>query len=988
MSKLIQSILLLFITLSIFSCTQKSKKITSYVNPFIGTGGHGHTYPGATLPFGMVQLSPDTRINDWDGCSGYHYSDSTILGFSHTHLSGTGVGDYGDIRLMPTTGILQTNPGNSSRTEAGYRSFFSHDTEIAYPGFYKVYLEDYKIAVELTTTERAGFHKYRFPKSDSAHIIIDLTESVITEKILDLEINIENDSTISGKRQSQGWAANQHIYFVAQFSKPFQSFGITKSGELIPKLKAAKALDLKAWVDFTTEKNEEILVKVGISAVSIEGARKNLEAEIPHWNFEKIKQKAKEKWEKELSKIQVEGQNEADKYIFYTALYHSLLAPNIYSDMDGSYRGHDQQIHQANHPVYTVFSLWDTFRTEHPLLSIIDQKRTNDMIKSMLLMYEQGGLLPVWELAANETNCMIGYHSVPVIADAILKDIGDFDQQLAFEAMLKSAQMDLFGLINYKNVGYVKADEESESVSRTLEYAYDDWCIAQIAKHLNDSINETYFTKRAQNYQNVFDPSTGFMRARINGGWQQPFSPTEVNFHFTEANSWQYSLFVPQDINRLVDFLGGDTAFDKKLDELFSTNEELSGRHQSDITGLIGQYAHGNEPSHHMAYLYNYIGKPSKTQEVVNQIKTELYSNQPNGLSGNEDCGQMSAWYVMSALGFYPVTPASNTYIIGTPTFEKATIQLENGKQFIISAKKASKTNYFIQNAQLNGENYPKSYFSHSEIMDGGELSFAMSNNPNSEWGASTEQRPTQWISENRICPTPYITAETLTFREKMTIEMGNLLSDADIFYTLDGSIPTKESIKYSGTFEIKKSSRFKAIAHHPNFSFSQIIEATFYKVEGSTSITLTNSYSPLYSAGGDLALIDRVRGNENFKTGTWQGFYGVDLEAILDLGKTQTIRQLELGCIQDAYSWIFMPKEVRFYTSLDASDWSLVGIIPNTVDEKQYGGIIKKFIVNSVPSRKARYVKVVAKSRGLCPDWHVGSGNKSWIFADEIVVK
>jgi predicted alpha-1,2-mannosidase len=988
MSKLIRSLLLLFITLSLSSCSQKSKEITSYVNPFIGTGGHGHTYPGATLPFGMVQLSPDTRINDWDGCSGYHYSDSTILGFSHTHLSGTGVGDYGDIRLMPTTGILQTNPGNSSRTEAGYRSSFSHQSETANPGFYKVYLEDYKIAVELTTTERAGFHKYRFPKSDSAHIIIDLTESVVTETILDLEINIENDSTISGKRQSQGWAANQHIYFVAQFSKPFQSFGITKSGELIPKLKAATALDLKAWVDFTTEENEEILVKVGISAVSIEGARKNLEAEISHWNFEKTKQEAKEKWEKELSKIQVEGQNETDKYIFYTALYHSLLAPNIYSDVDGSYRGHDHQIHQANHPVYTVFSLWDTFRAEHPLLTIIDQKRTNNMIKSMLLMYEQGGLLPVWELAANETNCMIGYHAVPVIADAILKDIGDFDQQLAFEAMLKSAEMDLFGLRNYRDVGYVKADEESESVSRTLEYAYDDWCIAQIAKHLNDTIQETYFTERAQNYQNVFDPSVGFMRARINGGWQQPFSPTEVNFHFTEANSWQYSLFVPQDLNRLINFLGGDDAFDKKLDELFSTNAELSGRHQSDITGLIGQYAHGNEPSHHMAYLYNYIGKPYKTQKIVNQIKTELYSNQPNGLSGNEDCGQMSAWYVMSALGFYPVTPASNTYIIGTPTFEKATIQLENGKQFIISAKKASKTNYFIQNAQLNGENYPKSYFSHSKIMDGGKLSFAMSNNSNSEWGESTEQRPAQWISENRICPTPHITAKALTFREKMTIEMGNLLSEAEIFYTLDGSIPTKESIKYSGSFEIKKSSRFKVIAFHPNYGFSQVIEATYYKVEGSTSITLTNPYSPLYVAGGDLALIDRVRGNENFKTGTWQGFYGVDLEATLDLGKTKTIKQLELGCIQDVYSWIFMPEEVRFYTSQNGLDWNLVGIVPNNVDEKQYGGIIKKFKVNSIPSRKARYVKVLAKSRGLCPDWHVGAGNKSWIFADEIVVK
>ena len=988
MSKLFRPLPFILLIISLLSCAKKIDKLTDYVDPFIGTGGHGHTYPGATLPFGMVQLSPDTRINDWDGCSGYHYSDSTILGFSHTHLSGTGVGDYGDIRFMPTVGKLKTNPGNSSRTIDGYRSAFSKNNEFASPGFYKVHLDDYNINVELTVTERTGFHRYIFPKSDSAHIIIDLTESVVSEKNLDLEFTIENDSTISGKRQSSGWAANQHIYFVAKFSKPFQTYGIAKSGDLNKGLKTAKGLDLKAWVDFQTKENEEILVKVGISAVNIEGARKNLKTEIPNWNFEKIKLSAEEKWEKELNKIKVEGSNESDKRIFYTALYHSLLAPNVFSDVDGNYRGHDQEIHHANHPVYTVFSLWDTFRTEHPLLSIIDQKRTNDMIKSMLLMYEQGGLLPVWELAANETNCMIGYHSVPVIADAILKNIGDFDRNLAFAAMQKSAKMNLFGLKNYMEFGYVKADEESESVSRTLEYAYDDWCIAQIAMHLNDSISETYFTKRAQNYQNVFDHSIGFMRARINGGWQQPFSPTEVNFHFTEANSWQYSLFVPQDINRLIDFLGGDKGFDKKLDELFSTNEELSGRHQSDITGLIGQYAHGNEPSHHMAYLYNFIGQPSKTQDIVHRIKTELYSKKPDGLSGNEDCGQMSAWYVMSALGFYPVTPASNTYVFGTPSFEKATIFLENGNEFIISASGISKENYFIQHAKLDGKDYKKSYISHSDLMQGGELNFSMGSKAKLEWGNSEEHRPKQIIDKNRICPTPSIIAESLTFRDSMKIEMSNLLSKSEIYFTLDGSKPSNKSNKYTNPFLIDKSSNFKAIAFHPEFGFSQIIEASFYKIDGNTTISLANSYSPLYAAGGDLALIDQVRGNENFKTGTWQGFYGVDLDAILDLGEIKTIKYLELSCIQDAYSWIFMPEKVSFYTSINGSDWNLAGIVPNEVDEKKYGGIIKNFNINIIPFQNARYIKVVAKNRGNCPDWHVGAGNKSWIFADEIVVK
>ena len=988
MSTSLKSIVFFLSVLSFFSCSNKNEEFTSYVNPFIGTGGHGHTYPGATLPFGMIQLSPDTRINDWDGCSGYHFSDSTILGFSHTHLSGTGVGDYGDIRLMPTTGELQTNPGNSSRTETGYRSAFSHKTEKASPGYYKVHLDDYNVEVELTATERAGFHKYVFPKSDSAHIILDLTESVVSEKIIDLEVTIENDSTITGKRQSKGWAANQSVYFVAKFSKPFNSFGISESGELKHGLANAKSLNLKAWVDYQTEENEEILVKVGISAVSIEGARKNLGAEVPDWNFKKTKEAAAAKWETELEKIKIEGSNETDKIIFYTALYHSLLAPNVFSDIDGNYRGHDQQIHQANHPVYTIFSLWDTFRAEHPLLSIIDQKRTNDMIKSMLLMYEQGGLLPVWELAANETNCMIGYHSVPVIADAILKNIGDFDQKLALEAMIKSAKMDQFGLRNYMDNGYVKADEESESVSRTLEYAYDDWCISQIAKHLNDSVNEIYFAKRAQNYQNVFDPATGFMRARINGGWQQPFSPTEVNFHFTEANSWQYSLFVPQDINRLIEFLGGNAAFDKKLDELFSTNEELSGRQQSDITGLIGQYAHGNEPSHHMAYLYNFVGKPYKTQEIVHQIKTELYSNNPYGLSGNEDCGQMSAWYVLSALSFYPVTPVSNTYVIGTPTFEKASIQLENGKEFIISAKGASNDKYYIQNALLNGKTHPKSYFSHSDLMKGGELSFVMGSKADETWGETIENRPYQKMEGKRICPTPSISADALTFRDEMMIEMDNLLEDAEIYYTLDESIPTKGSIKYNSPFKIEKSSHFKAIAFHPVFGYSQMVEASFFKVEGSTSISLTNNYSQLYAAGGNLALIDQVRGNNNFKTGTWQGYYGVDLEAVLDLGESKSIKYVEIGCIQDTYSWIFMPEKVSFFTSIDRIKWELAGIIPNTVDEKYNGGIVKKFNMNVVPKRNARFVKVIAKNRGNCPDWHVGAGNKSWIFADEIVVR
>jgi predicted alpha-1,2-mannosidase len=988
MSKSIRFVLFIVLIFQFSSCNKPAKNLTDFVNPFIGTGGHGHTFPGATLPFGMVQLSPDTRTNNWDACSGYHYSDSIILGFSHTHLSGTGVGDYGDIRFMPTTGKLFSNPGKANNTHAGYCSSFSHQNEKATPGYYQVFLDDYGISVELSATNHVGFHRYTFPKSDSSHILIDLSESIVSEKIRDLEIHFENDSTLSGKRQSQGWASDQHIYFVAQFSRAFQHFGIIKNGQKFPGLKDAKALDLKAWVDYSTREKEKIIVKVGISAVSIEGARKNLEFEASTWNFDKIINQAKLRWEKSLDKIQVESPNKKNLEIFYTALYHSMLAPNLFSDADGKYRGHDQKIHQASHPVYTVFSLWDTFRAEHPLLTIIDQKRSNDMIKSMLLIYQQSGLLPVWELAGNETNCMIGYHAVPVIADAMRKHIGDFDKNLALEAMKKSANLDQFGLRNYKSLGYVKADEESESVSRTLEYAYDDWCIAQTCDLLHDSSNGDYFRQRAQNYQNVLDPSTGFMRARINGGWQKPFSPSEVNFHFTEANSWQYSFFVPQDINRLIEFLGGDKPFENRLDELFTTQENLSGRQQSDISGLIGQYAHGNEPSHHMAYLYNYIGKAFKTQKIVHQIKTELYTNQPDGLSGNEDCGQMSAWYVMSALGFYEVCPASNTYVIGTPSFKNANIQLENGKHFIIRAHQLSDKHYFIQDAKWNGKNYAKSFFTHSEMMQGGELSLKMQSKPNRNWAEKENARPKSLITKNRICPDPYIDASALTFRDSLKIEMGDILKEAKIYYSVDGSTPDSESKLYSKPFYIHRSNQFKAIAIHPKFGKSKIVKANYHHISSKTKLKLKYPYSKQYPAAGELALIDQIRGNNNFKTGTWQGFYGVDVEAQLDLGGVKSISKMTLGCIQDIYSWIFMPAKVSFYSSLNGKEWTLAGVVPNRIDEHREGGVIENFSLKIIPYLQARYIKVIAKNRGNCPDWHVGAGNKSWIFADEIIIE
>jgi hypothetical protein len=662
------------------------------------------------------------------------------------------------------------------------------------------------------------------------------------------------------------------------------------------------------------------------------------------------------------------------------------LAPNTWSDLDGQYRGHDLKAHQAEHDIYTVFSLWDTFRAEHPLLTFTHPDKVNEMIKSMLLMYEKDGLLPVWELAACETDCMIGYHSIPVIYDAFAKGIGDFDPNEALSAMVTSARADIFGIDLYKKYGYVKADHEGESVSKTLEYAYDDWCIAMMAKDLGKPDIYEEFIKRAQNYKNLFDSSTGFMRAKINGEWQKPFSPSEVNFHFTEANSWQYSMFVPQDVNGLIALHGGDEAFEAKLDELFETDMKLSGRHQSDITGLIGQYAHGNEPSHHMAYLYNYVGKPWKAQKVLTQIMNELYHDQPDGLSGNEDCGQMSAWYVLSSLGFYPVTPGSNSYIIGTPVFNMAELKLPNGKILQIEARNIDKNNFYIQSIKINGSDYSKSYFTHDELMQGGTLIFEMGSEPNLEFGTKSDDRPESRITDFPICTPPTIHAQTQTFKDQLVIEMQNHQSGAEIFYTTDGTEPDQNSYKYVKPFLIDHTTLFKIRAIHPQYGSSAAIDSKFIKIEDSKSIELTHAYSPLYPAGGDWALIDQIRGNNNFKTGTWQGFHDRNLEAIITFKKNTKVSEIGVGFIQDQGSWIFFPEKVDFFISSDKKEWVKIGTANNKFDKK-VSPIIHDFTIKPYP-KSIKYLKVVAKNAGPCPEWHLGAGGASWLFADEIWVK
>lgn len=961
----------------------------AYVDPFIGTGGHGHTYPGAALPFGMVQLSPDTRLTGWDGCSGYHYSDSIIYGFSHTHLSGTGVSDYGDILLMPTTGPVQWQRGTPEQPFSGYCSSFEKESEKAAPGYYRVFLKDYDIDAQLSVTPRTGIHSYTFPASREANIIIDLTHR---DTLIDAGLSIAGDREIQGFRRSSAWAKDQHVYFVARFSKPFKQclFFYHEGGGAPPityegheELKGKK---IKAALRFYTQENEEVLVKVGISAVSIEGARRNLEAEAAAKTFHQIKKSARRQWKKALNKIQVSGASDAQKRVFYTALYHSMLNPNLYMDVDGRYRGRDLTIHKArDFSYYTVFSLWDTYRAAHPLFTLIEPQRTNDFIRTFIAQYQQGGLLPVWELAANETFCMIGYHAVPVIVDAYIKGLRHYDTEKAYEAMTHSAGRNHFGLQQYRHSGFIPAEQEAESVSKTLEYAYDDWCIAQMAKALGKDEDYRYYVQRAQSYKNLFDPSSGFMRARMNGLWFTPFDPAEVNFNYTEANSWQYSFYVPQDVSGLIRLMGGKEAFVEQLDRLFSTDSQTTGRDQADITGLIGQYAHGNEPSHHMAYLYTFAGQAWKTQQRVREILDTLYTDKPDGLCGNEDCGQMSAWYVLSALGFYPVTPGQDKYIIGTPIFPQSSIDLGSGTPFTIKAPNVSAENIYIQSARLNGKPWTTSWITHSDIRQGGELEFDMGPQPNKEWAAEEDELPLSAITEHLITAVPFVAKGLRTFKETTMVALEVVTPGAKIFYTLDGSQPASDSIPYRKPFTLRDSAILKAIAIKDGRP-GKVLTVEFKKVNRGRQLKLYSTYSSQYSAGGDRALIDGLRGGKDFRTGTWQGFEGQDLTAVIDLGNHQKVHRISAGFLQDIDSWIFMPVRVEFFTSLNGSDYVLAASIFSHVPQHKEGSIIKNLEAAFAP-RNARYIKIQAYSLKTCPSWHKGAGNKCWIFADEVII-
>ena len=800
------------------ACTSQKENPVDFIDPFIGTGFHGHTYPGATVPFGAVQLSPDTRAGNWDACAGYHYDDSTLTGFSHTHLSGTGCIDLGDLLIRPTTQTV-----DPSRQPMYAPAAFRHEDEKAEAGYYAVLLHEEGIRAELTATAHTGVHRYTFPKESTPTVIVDLKHSLDNEHIYESSLQVVNPHEMTGMRNTRGWSDNQRIYFVIQCSQPFEKATLVSNQKALEG-KEAEGTDLQALLKFKGHTSEPIVMKVGLSIVSVENARENLQAEVEGFDFDAVKQAAYHTWNDAVSAIKVEGGTEEQKTNFYTALYHSMVVPNVVSDVNGQYRRHDQTIGQLPQGAvqYSTFSLWDTFRAWNPMMTLIDTTLVTNMIHSFLHIYDASGELPLWPLSAGETGTMIGYHSASVIADAYMKGIRGFDAEKALEALVVSSEKNQKGADYYISKGFIPSNIKKESISCLLEFAYDDWCIAQLAQALGkQEIYDTYI-RRSQQYLNVFDGATRFFRPkRMDGNWETPFNPNEVGRAYTEATAWQYRFFVPHDVNGMVQLFGGKEAFTSALDDIFHTDAQVDGD-LVDITGLIGQYAHGNEPSHHIAYLYNYIGQPWKTQAMTRRLLDEMYAPTPEGIVGNEDCGQMSAWYILSSLGLYAVCPGSNEFTFTTPLFEKATLQLANGKTLTITANHPEK-NLYIDKVELNGKEIETNFVTYEQLMGGGELHFSLTDQPNRKRGVTADAAPYSFTKE-AVVSIPYVDKDLNLFMDSVTVNLATATAGATVHYTLDGSEPTQQSPVFNAPLVLKNTTQINAKAFKDGFQPSSTL--------------------------------------------------------------------------------------------------------------------------------------------------------------------
>ncbi|MBU2019634.1 MAG: GH92 family glycosyl hydrolase [Bacteroidetes bacterium] len=948
---------------------------SKFVNTFIGTGGHGHTYPGASAPFGMMQLSPDTRPEGWDGCGGYHYDDSIVYGFSHTHLSGTGVSDYADLLVCPQIGSPKTEP--KFKDPNGYGHKFSHSSESASPGFYTVLLEESNIKVSLATTTRAGIHRYEFGNTaQDKYILLDLD---YRDQLMDASFQLLSTNSLQGKRISKSWASEQHFYFYLETNVEWIGVKeITQNGRH------------KLLLKFPSS-TPTILLRVGMSAVDENGAQQNLKKEIPSWNFELVKMQTAKEWDTELGKIDFYSSDSEIKTNFYTALYHSFLNPNVFQDVDGRYRGLDQKIHQLDYPdqeQYTVFSLWDTFRAAHPLFTITQQKRTKQFLGTFKRQYDQGGDLPVWELSANETECMIGYHSVSVITDAWKKGITTNEGPTFLEAMIKASNRAEFGKVDFQREGFISLNKEPESVSKSLEYAYDDYCIGQFAKAIgNDSVFKKYETS-SFNFINHFDPKTGFFRARRSGSWFAPFQPEEVNFNYTEANAWQYSAFAPHAVGVLNQLHKASGGLEKHLTKMFNASTNTTGREQVDITGLIGQYAHGNEPSHHMAYLFNYLKRPDLTQKYVDQILREQYKNAPDGLAGNEDCGQMSAWYVLSAMGFYQVAPGNPYYDFGRPIADSIKLHFENGKTANFTIVNQAPNNSFIQKITRNGVDYKKSYFSHDELMTGGNWVIEMGAQPSASMTKYSSAPTVNDISKEFI-PVPFFSPDVRIFDAQTEIQIQLPLQKPN--WIIEYSVMQNDPwTTYQKPLVFKETTKLYArTIEQSTGKKSSVVEAIFTKNEKTMEMSLDSKFANQYSAGGSKALIDGIEGESEYRSGDWQGFFEQDVKFTLQPTAPKSKYTLQIGALEDLKSWVFYPKQLIIEYSTNGIDFKKIEKNLSDGEITEYRPSNRSTIEQLIESNEPIVeIRVTLKNSGNCPAWHLGAGNPTWLFFDEVKLK
>lgn len=938
----------------VFFIQLRAQNLSQYVNPFVGTNAHGHTFPGATTPFGMVQLSPDTRVDgSWDGCSGYHYSDSMIYGFSHTHLSGTGCSDYGDIAFLP---IYINKTKDKMWRDSVIHAHYSHSSEIAEPGYYSVVLNKRQIKVELSATKRTGIQKYTYASEGYTFIYLNLKHR---DELIQGRIVRKGIRSFGGSRRSAAWARDQLIFYHFEISKTPDKIEIDSSSNGHTQLR----------LGFKISKGESILIKTALSSVSEQGALLNLNSEMPHWDFDKVRKEANSLWNNELSRIKVYGGSLVEKQNFYTALYHCMMHPNVMNDVDGTYRGRDNKIHKSDkHNYYTVFSLWDTYRAQHPLLNIIDPVRSRDFMYTFRSQFEQGGRLPMWELWGNETNCMIGFHSVSVILDAYRKGVISIKELAELYPAAKAEAMSArSGLDKFREKGFLSVEDESESVSKTLEYSYDMWCMSEIAGEISsmescqDALQMTddanMFRQYANGWINLRDDKSDFMIPRVNGGWIADFDPRQVNNHFTEANAWQYRFAVQHNLNSV--------ASDSALSAMFNMTSLTTGREQSDITGLIGQYAHGNEPSHHFAYLF---GSTDSVSKYVSRICREFYHPGSDGLCGNEDCGQMSAWYVFSAMGFYPVLPGSNEMVFGHMIFDS--ICVDDGENtFTIYRHPPKNIDFGVKSPRFSFDRRRDICFEYASI-------------------------PYQSaVRKNNYTSAPVIHSVSRVFSDSLLITIdcnGDCTESDKLRYTTDGSAVSKDSKLYDPQtgIMIRNSCKIRAKVFRSDESHFEAV-ANFYKKPNQYKVTLLSKYNKQYTAGGDQGLLDGLKGDTDWRKGGWQGYQGVDFEAVIDLNTVMTIDTVVIGFLEDRRSWIFLPDHIELLGSADGVNYESF----QTLDFLNYHSremTLKRVDADfSFPAGKYnyRYIKVRAVNFGKLPDWHPGAGGDAFIFIDEIEI-